>query len=211
MGISILLAIFLSASYLLSNNSYAQGEQKNFTAPKFGLSMQYPSDWTFVPEEEDFNTETYGYSYGSAVLGDFCPSFLVEPEPKVLDCQDKSPAYLKVHVYKLRNGTTVDQFYKQDLSKMKAASGLVPTKVIDKNKINISGLPAIESVSIKGGGSLDKLLELGGEKPTKSKSTSVYVVNGNMGYQFFTISKDQDDYDMYLPTFKDMIDSVQLK
>ena len=95
---------------------------------------------------------------------------------------------------------------------MDALKDLSPTKTLDTKKIKVSGLPAIESVRVAvSGGTLEKLFGSYGRDTTKSKSMLVYVVNSNMGYYFFASVDDQDNFDMYLPIFKDMISSVQIK
>ena len=59
-----LIPIFLSTVFLTiaSNNVLAQTDEKTFANTKFGLSMKYPSEWTFIPEEEDFTAGTFDYS-----------------------------------------------------------------------------------------------------------------------------------------------------
>ena len=42
-----------------SNTVLAQSEEKTFTAPEFGFSMKYPSDWGYVSnpsEDKNFTT-----------------------------------------------------------------------------------------------------------------------------------------------------------
>ena len=40
---------------------------------------------------------------------------------------------------------------------------------------------------------------------------TVYVVNGNTGYEIFADTDDEKDFDTYLPTFLKMIDSIQIQ
>ena len=44
LAVSAFLVSLISLSYLGLQISYGQSEQQNFTAPKFGISMQYPTD-----------------------------------------------------------------------------------------------------------------------------------------------------------------------
>jgi len=124
--------------------------------------MKYPSDWTFMPEEEDFTSGVYDYSVmappGSAHLGGFCPTSYIGSNPKVLACQSESPVELGITVRKLEPGTTLKDFYDKETSKMQQM-GLIDTKVLETNKINLSGLSAIQTIDLKGGGSLGNLLE----------------------------------------------------
>ena len=39
----------------------------------------------------------------------------------------------------------------------------------------------------------------------------LYVVNGDLGYRFLADTKDQNDFEIYLPVFKDMLNSVEIK
>jgi hypothetical protein len=201
-------ALAIVTSIYMSNFTFAQSEQ-NFTAPKFGISMQYPSDWTFIPEEEDYTAE------GSAVIGDFCPTSAVGDNPKVLDCHMNTelnvPAYLGVTIFKLKNGTTVDEFYDQKQEQFGAADKLTGRKNIDTNKIEISGLPAIQRIDKIGGGSMDKVLESMGQGRATAKVIDAYVVSGDLGYRFFAHTNDQDDFETYSPIFQKMIDSIQIQ
>lgn len=177
--------------------------------------MQYPSDWTFVPGQsyvrEDFTDE----GGTQAPLGDFCPTSSVGSEPKVLDCYMNPeldvPAYLGITIFKLKAGTTVDEFYDQKQAQEGTAEKLTGRKNIETNKIKISGLPAMQRIDTIGGGSMDKLLESMGQERTKGKVIDAYVVNGDLGYRFFADTKDQDDFETYLPIFQKMIDSIQIE
>jgi hypothetical protein len=212
-----LVTVCISLSYLGSQISYGQSEQQNFTAPKFGISMQYPADWAFVPEEEDFSPGIYDYSVvippGAAFLGDFCPTASVPTEPNVLDCEKDSPVHLQLSVMKLKEGTTPKEFYDKEIAKMEQTKDLVGRKTIETNKINISGLSGIQTIGTVGGGSLDKLLESSGQDSdtTKSKFMDVYVLNGDTGYRIWANVHDEQDYDTYLPTIQKMIDSVKIE
>jgi len=173
--------------------------------------MQYPSDWTFVPEQEDFSAE----NQMDVPLGDFCPTSSVGSEPKVLDCHMNLeldvPAYLGITIFKVNAGTTVDEFYDQKTAQFGAADDLTGRKNIETNNIKISGFPAIQRIDTVGGGSMDKLLGSIGQERTKGKVIDVYVVNGDLGYRFFADTKDQDDFEKYLPIFENMLNSVQIK
>lgn len=213
---SIIIAILCASfSYLLSQTGYSQSEQQNFTAPKFGLTMQYPSDWTFVPGQSYVRQDFTDENGNVAPLGDFCPTSSVGSEPKVLDCYMNPeldvPAYLGITIFKVNQGTTVDEFYDQKTAQFGAADDLTGRKNIETNEIKISGLPAIQRIDTIGGGSMDKLLESTGQEPTKAKVIDAYVVSGDLGYRFFADTKDQDDFETYLPIFQKMIDSIQIQ
>jgi hypothetical protein len=189
----------------------AQSEEKTFTSPKFGLSIKYPADWTFIQEEQDFTPE------GSASLGDFCPTSAVGSNPKVLDChmnlELNVPVYLSIRAFKLKDGTTLKDFYDQQVAEMKVSNDIVGRKNLETNDIKISGLPAIQTIGTIGGGDLDKLLEGIAEPNPKSKYMAVYVlnVNGGTGYKIWASIDDEQDYDKYIPTIQKMIDSFQLQ
>ena len=212
-----LVTVCMSLLYLLTQTGYSQTDQQNFNAPKFGISMQYPADWAFVPEEEDFSPGIYDYSIvvppGIAFLGDFCPTASVPTGPNVLDCGKDSPVQLKLSVMKLKEGTKPKDFYDKEVASMEKTKDLVGRKTIETNKINISGLSAMQTIGTVGGGSLDKLLKSSGQDSdsTKSKFMDVIVLNGDMGYRFWANVHDEQDYDTYLPTIQKMIDSIQIK
>ena len=215
---SIIIAILCASfSYLQSQTGYSQSEQQNFTEPRFGITMEYPADWTFVPEEEAFSPGIYDYSVvvppGSAFIGDFCPT--VALNPNALDCgmyfksgePVYAPANLQVSVHKLEEGTTLKEFYDKEAMKLKESNAMVGRKNIETDKITVSGLPAIQRIDTIGGGSLDNI----GQKSTTGKAIDVYLVNGDLGYRFFADTNDQDDFETYLPVFQKMIDSIQVQ
>jgi hypothetical protein len=190
----------LSPTPEMPESTVPEPTEKVFNASKFGLIMKYPGNWALVPKDKEFTNKTFDYSYASAALADVCPSALN------MDCQSNSDTYLEITAHKLKNGTTLDQFYEQELTRIKNGS-LTPIEIMDKIKVKVSGLPAIES-TIMTSGVMDKLLANLGQEPTNGRSVSVDVVNGNIGYHFFTVISDLD---FESSVVKDMIDSVQLK
>jgi hypothetical protein len=176
--------------------------------------MQYPPDWTFVPEEQEFSPGIYDYSVvtppGSAVLGGFCPTDMIGNEPDVLACQTEGEVELKILVRKLKEGTTLNDFHEGLISKMEnnpLGEIAGSREYIETNNIKVSGLDAIQSISrcCEGG-----LLE-SGQDNLKSKQMTVYVVNGTTGYEIFASTDDEKDFDTYLPTLLKMIDSVKIE
>ena len=69
----------------------------------------------------------------------------------------------------------------------------------------------MQTIGVVGGGSIDKLLESIGRERTKSKVMAVYVVNGGTGYKIWASIKDEQDFDMYLPTIQKLVDSIQIQ
>ena len=197
---------------------YAQTEEKTFASPKFGLSMKYPSDWTFVEEEGEFTPGIYDYSVmippGTVTIGRSCPTISLPDTPKSTDCETEPPVYLQLSAYKLKDGTTLKEFYDGENSKLNGPlKSLIGTKKnIETNKINISGLSAVQKISTQDAskGSLGKLLESIGSKPPVSKDITVYVTNGSYGYQIFADVKDETDFDRYYPVLQKMINSIQI-
>ena len=175
--------------------SIISGEEKNFTAPKFGLKMNYPSDWTFIPtapEFQEFTPGIYDYSAmlpsGQASVGKFCASLGINPES--YDCELESPAYLKIDVFRLKDGTTLKEFYEGKIKSAEAFKDLGGVrKYIQTNKTNISGLSAIETISTSGKGSIDRLLDKLGQTNPASKYITIYFVNGSTGYTIFSAWK----------------------
>ena len=157
----ISIILFTLILTIASNSVLAQTDEKTFTNTKFGLSLKYPSDWTFVPEEQEFTPGIYDYTVmippGSASLGEFCPNSNVGSNPIVADCGTESPAGLSISVYKLKDGTTLEEFYEKELTKFntEVKSLVGGREFIETNKVNISGLSAIQTISVTtGGGSL---------------------------------------------------------
>jgi hypothetical protein len=209
--------LFLSILFV-TGQTLAQTDEKTFTNTKFGLSLKYPSDWTFVPGEQEFTPGIYDYTVmippGSASLGEFCPNSNVGSNSKVADCGTESPAGLSISVYNLKDGTTLEEFYEKELTKFntEVKSLVGGREIIETNKVNISGLPAIQTISVTtGGGSLGNALKMIGKEPPGRKDIFVYLVNGNTGYQIFGGTDDKKDFDTYYPTLQKMIDSFQIQ
>jgi hypothetical protein len=93
----------------------------------------------------------------------------------------------------------------------KAYNLLPENEEITVKDIKVSGLPAIQTVSITGGGSFDIILKEMGSDTPKSKHMDIYVVNGSAGYRIWVTIEDEQDYDTYLPTIQKMIDSFQIQ
>jgi hypothetical protein len=204
-----LVTLCISLSYLGLQISYGQSEQQNFTAPKFGISMQYPADWTFV--ENVYEDRDYRSGDDSAYLGTFCPTSSLEELLGNPSCDSFGPVELKISTYKLKEGTTSKEFYDDEIvPHLDGAKDLVGRKNIEINNIKISGLAAIQTIDITGGGSMGKLLDAIGQETKTSKFINVYVANGITGYDIAAEVEDEKDYDTYLPTIQKMINSVIL-
>ena len=205
-GIAIIISIYVS------NFTFAQTEQ-NFTAPKFGISMQYPTDWTFV--ENVYEDRDYRPNDPTAYLGTSCPTGSVDTSLGNPSCGLlESPASVKITTYKLKEGTTSKQFHDNEISPRldsKSLKKLVGRENIETSDIKISGLPAIQRVDTAGGGDMGKVLEgIGNEQPT-SKFLNVYVASGSTGYEIETKVQDEKDFETYSPIFQKMIDSIQIQ
>ena len=211
---ALLFLIILS----VTGQTLAQTDEKTFTNAKFGLSLKYPSDWTFVPGEQEFTPGIYDYTVmmppGSASLGEFCPDSNVGSNPTVADCGRESPAGLSISAYKLKDETTLEEFYEREIAKFntEVKSLVGGREYIETNKVNISGLSAIQTISVTtGGGSLGNALKMIGKEPPEREDIFVYLVNGNTGYQIFGGTDDKKDFDTYFPTLQKMIDSLQIQ
>jgi hypothetical protein len=75
----VLCLVFAVLVTITGNSVLAQSEEKTFTSEKFGLNMNYPSDWTFIstePEYQEFTPGIYDYSVmippGQASVGKIC-------------------------------------------------------------------------------------------------------------------------------------------
>jgi len=215
--VSAIAILAINQTVNAQSDNFKLGEEKNFTNPKFGINMKYPSDWSFVPKNQDFSPGIYDYSVmappGVAGLGQFCPTSMVGSDPEVLDCVTKSPVDVDITVFKLKDGTTLKDFYETKLKDpTEDITGSKKGKIIETNKVKISGLSGIETISTNTlGGSTGKALrELGEETPT-SKTITEYVINGSNGYHIAGSTDDKNDFDRYLPTFRKMIDSFQIE
>jgi hypothetical protein len=91
--------------------------------------------------------------------------------------------YLSITVFKLKDGTTLKEFYDQQVAKMELSKNAVGRKTIETNDVKVSGLPAIQTIGTTGGGSLDKLFKQLGRDNPKSKFMDVDIVNGSTGYR----------------------------
>ncbi len=123
--------------------------------------MKYPVDWSFISAGDP--------SPGAAR---FCPSIYLETEPNVLSCLIESPVDLGINLYSLEEGTTLKEFYEQQITRMEQVKPLVGTsKNIETKNMIISGLSAIQTISTHSGsgGSLGKVLkEVGKEQQGKT-------------------------------------------
>jgi hypothetical protein len=215
----LLVLISFSFSYILAHITYGQSEEKSFTSPKFGLSMKYPVNWTFLPSStEDFSPGIYDYSVivppGSAALGQFCPTSNLEGTPAEIECGKDSPTGLSLSVFKLKQGTTLKEFYDNEVDKSNSeVKRLVgPSELIETKKVNISGLSAIQTISVTtSGGVLGNALKIIGDEPPQRKDIFVYLVNGGLGYQILDGTKDEKDFDTYFPILQKMINSIQIE
>ena len=205
-----LMPIFLFPLILAiaSNSVLGQTEEKNLTNTKFGLSMKYPSDWTFVVQEEDLSSQLHDDSMvapsGVTNIGDFCPSSEIKHEPKIFDCQIDSPAYLGITAYKLKEGTTLKK-----LSDQRSPDSAFITTNVGNNDVKISGLPAIQVIDLVRPNSA--YLDPAFFDDEESKEMNIYLVNGNVGYLLSAKADNEKYYDKYLPTFEQMIKSFHIQ
>jgi hypothetical protein len=198
-----LVTVCMSLSYLLTQTGYSQTEQQNFTEPRFGISMQYPTKWTFVPAEREKEEQDYAAGQ-SASIGTFCPTASLKSIFGDPDCVTGVPIRLGISVYKLEEGTTSNEFYDFKLLPfLDKASKLLGFRMInvETKNINISGLPAIQRIDSRGP-------DYSGA-PEQNKHINLYVVNGSKGYNIEAVVGR--GYDTYLPTIQKMIDSIQIK
>lgn len=218
--ITCIPALLFLGILCVTGQTLAQTDEKTFTNTKFGLSMKYPSDWTFVPSsEEGFTPGIYDYSVtvppGSASLGKFCPSSNVGPGPTGRDwCEPESPVELSISAFKLKDGTTLKELYEKEVAKYNdQLKGLLGAReFIETNKVNISGVSAIQTISVStGGGSLGNLLKMIDKESPKRQDIFVYLINGSTGYQIFGGTDDKKDFDTYFPTLQKMINSFQIQ
>jgi hypothetical protein len=209
--LALILSFVIIALSLVLQNSYSQTEQQNFTAPKFGISMQYPADWTFV--ENIYEDRDYRPGEDSAYLGTFCPTSSLEELLGNPSCDMFGPIEIKINTYKLEEGTASKEFHDNEISPRldsESLKDLVGRENIEINEIKISGLPAIQRIDTAGGGNMGKVLEsIGNEQPT-SKFLNVYVASGSTGYEIAAEVDDEKDFETYLPTIQKMIDSIQI-
>ena len=206
-----IVTVFISLSDLGLQISYGQNVLQNFTAPKFGISIQYPVDWTFV--ENVYEDRDYRPGEPRAYLGELCPTASIEMLLGASSCSGLDvPVSVTIHTFKLPEDTTTKQFYDDSIVPlMEASKETVGRKNIETSEIDISGLSAIQRVERIGGGNIDKLLEGTGHETTTSKAISVYLANGSTGYQIFASVDNEEDYDDYLPTIQKMMGSVKIE
>jgi hypothetical protein len=195
-----IVPVFISLSDSGLQISYGQDEQQNFTAPEFGISMQYPARWTFVPAE-DKEKEEQDYATGQgASVGTFCPTASLDSILGGPDCGMDVPIRLALTVYKLEEGTTSKEFYDfKILPFLEKASNLLgfDRKIIETKNINISGLAALQ------------IVETRSNSAEENKHINVFVVNGSKGYNIEVLVGR--GYDTYVPTIQKMIDSFKIE
>ena len=190
-------------SLLTSNSVLAQSEEKTFTAPEVGFSMKYPSDWGYAI------TNHSGTLYGV----DLCPSLYMEKEDN-LSCSIYSPVTLQLNVYKLKEGTTLRQFYDDRISWFELFKDINgPSKYLNTSKLNISGFSAIQTISTRSssGAAIGKFLQSVGKEPNTIKDLGLYLVNGHNGYTIVGQTDEESDFDTYYPTIQKMINSIQIQ
>src|SRR6476659_5052899 len=116
--IACLPALLFLSILSITGYTLAQSDEKTFTNTKFGLSMKYPSDWTFIIQEEDLSSQLYDDSMvlpaGVTNIGDFCPSSEIEDDPALSDCHIKSAAHFGITAYKLKPGTNLKELSNQE-------------------------------------------------------------------------------------------------
>lgn len=207
-----MITILLSAGILASadNSALGQSDEKTFTNIELGISLKYPSDWTFISSPSD-PIEENGLLYSAS----FCPSSYIGGEQPVLYCETDSPVKAGLAIYKLESDTTLKEFYDQINAQIESVERLVgATDVIETNNTRISGLSAIQTTSTSGGensGSLGRLLQEAGVETPTSKGYAVYLVNGSTGYRISGGTDDEKDFDKYRPAIEKMINSFQIE
>ena len=161
----IILLLSISVFCLITQISYAQTGEKTLTEPKFGLTMKYPSDWTFIPTEEkwqkNFSAGIFDYTVltdrGYASLGKLCPTIESQRSEKLYACQD-SPVELELSVKNFKSGTPLKEFYDNEIGMEDNVKDIVGSrKNINTSKIEISGLSAIQRIgTLSGTGGIGK-------------------------------------------------------
>ncbi len=188
----------------------AQSEEKTFTEPNSGITLKYPSDWSYVTSKEEPTSEN-GNFFNSI---SFCPSSYIETVTNFLICQSESPVGFTINLHKLNDGTTLKQFYDQRISDLKPVKNLVgSSKNIGTTNVKVSNISAIQTLNTHSGsgGSLGKLLKSIGSEGATSKTLTLYVVNGSTGYTISASTDDEQDFDTYYPTLQKMVDSFQIQ
>jgi hypothetical protein len=210
------ISLYLTFAFLVAltgNNVLGQSEEKTFTSPKFGITIQYPADWTFV--ENVYEDRDYRPDDPTAYLGTACPTtslgeLLGNPTCGGMDVE--MPVSLQIHTFKLKEGTTSKEFHEDKIvPRMETLKDLSGRENIETDNIQISGLEAIQTIDITGGGSMGKLLESMGQEIGSSKFINVYVSNGSTGYNIYGQVGDEKDFDTYLPTFQTIFNSIQIQ
>lgn len=214
LGVVVFAGLFLAGFIQKSLGATPLEEDQQiqiFTNPKIGLTMNYPSDWSAISIPGDPVADK-----GHLHFIGFCPSsYLSKGDYPFSGCQLDSPVNVQINAYQLNSGTTTKEFYDKQQALITAAENLAgENEILEKDKVEISGLSAIQIVSThdESSGSIGKLLaEAGVESPT-NKDLSVFLVNanGSMGYTVRGSTEDEQDFDDYLPTIQKMIDSLRI-
>jgi hypothetical protein len=197
---------------LTGNNVLGQGDEKTYASPKFGITIQFPADWTFI--ENIYEDRDYRPDDPTAYLGTACPTTSLGEllgSPTCGGMNVKMPASFQVHTFKLKDGTTTKEFHEDKIvPRMETLKDLSGRENIETNNIQISGLEAIQTIDKTGGGSMGNLLESMGQEIGYSKFINVYLSNGSTGYNMYGQAGEKD-FETYLPTFHKIFSSIQIQ
>lgn len=159
----------------------------NYTNPKYGFSLLYPSNWVNeeIPPGANLTFLT-SFNPPASEIGEF--------------------VFVYVAVKNLtNNNTSLKQFADQEISLLKRPPAVTsPTEETSAKTILESG-PA----SIAGNTSAHKVVYTEKISGSLSKIMEVYTVKGNKGY-ILTYLAYADIYDKYLPIAQKIVDSLNV-
>lgn len=160
----------------------------NYTNPKYGFSLLYPSNW--VNEEIPPGANL---------------TFLMSFNPPASEIGEFAFVYVAVKNLTNNNNTSLKQFADQEISLLKRPPAVTsPTEDTSAKTILESG-PA----SIAGNTSAHKVVYTEKISGSLSKIMEVYTVKGNKGY-ILTYLAYPDIYDKYLPIAQKIVDSLNV-
>jgi hypothetical protein len=160
----------------------------NYTNPKYGFSLLYPSNW--VNEEIPPGANL---------------TYLTSFNPPASEIGEFVFVYVAVKNLTNNNNTSLEQFADQEISLLKRPPAATsPTEDTSARTILESG-PA----TIAGNTSAHKVVYTEKISGSLSKIMEVYAVEGNKGY-ILTYLAYADIYDKYLPIAQKIVDSLKV-
>ena len=180
--VQLVVITSLALMIIEHSNVLAQTPEKTFTTPKFGFSINYSSTWTIQKGDDDFSPGIYNGAMvapGIAIVATLCPDSKLESELQFVDCYTNSPMQIEIIAFKLKNGTTLKEFFELNKSSIPRS---IAINNIETKKMEIAGLPAYQVLDIINPDN----------DVTKSKFMSFNTVNGNIGYRIVMSNSDFD-------------------